>query len=463
MVDGVSDQFAMGSRKSYPQHAIALSYKSRSAIAMAGKLGKAIWYDNEADEFTSSTAYFKKLPTWLNTFNTSGMISRFKKSPWRSLYPLENNAYAMHDPRTYKICKNSPLTNNTIAHNNSNIVDDDDYAEKKNIFLSTPAANQLLLNLAQLCIEEHIDKKKTDRLLLWVSLSCLDKLGHAFGPESIEAIDMLYHLDKQIDQFIAQLDKQHGKDFILILTADHGVTPIAELIKKKGFGIAGRTNPKELIKDMNAMTYQQHGIDNIVANFNRPSFYLNKPRFLSLPEYKQTKIMADLKRMITDNPCIMRAWTDNELSGESLANDDIANYFKQQRFPGRNGDITVQPFPYTILKRRSNRASHNTPYYLDTHVPLIIYQPTNKMPQVFNEQVAMLRFAPTIAHLMDTQRPSACTASLLPGFATTPAPLPQEKHPDLHHAQEKRERTRKDRRKSRARATSKQVVCQLPD
>ena len=228
---------------------------------------------------------------------------------------------------------------------------------------------------------------------------------------------MLYHLDKQIGIFMAHIQALYGRDTTaFILTADHGVTPIVELVGEQGYNTAGRTDPERLIAQMNRSIAQQHGVENIIANFSRPSFYLDMPRFRSLEARKQKDILTDLKKLLIEEPTIMRVWTLNELASEWPASDDIATYFKQQLFPGRNGQLTVQPFPYTVMKRKANRGTHNTPYYQDVHVPLIMYQPGKLKHRIYNEQVSMLRFAPTLAALIGVPRPSACTVPWLPGF-----------------------------------------------
>jgi len=438
-VDGLSDQFSIESSPLNPQHAVAISYKSRAAIATAGKLGKAIWYDDKHDEFTSSRAYFKQLPQWLTSFNTSGTITQLKKNPWHTLYPIKSIAYAMHKPHTYTLIEPScsPITERGVRRKPRTC------PGTKQPFLITPAANQLLLDLARVCINKHLAYQTNDRLLLWVCLSCLDKLGHEFGPDSIEVIDLLYHLDKQVGIFIKQVQERYGHDTLFVLTADHGVTPVVELLGNQGYDTAGRMDPRSLITRMNEIIRQRYGIANIIANFSRPSLYLDMTKLGVLPIHKQDHILADLKEMLVENPAIMRAWTYEELTSECPTNSDITNYFKQQFFPGRSGVIAVQPYPYSVLKRKPNRGTHNTPYYQDTHVPLVIYQPSRLKHQIFNEQIPMLQFAPTIAHLLHVQQPSACTAKLLPGLEVeaTPGPSTQRMPLGRHRGQESRART----------------------
>src|SRR5690606_11817807 len=104
------------------------------------------------------------------------------------------------------------------------------------IFEKTPAANQMLFDCAKACIKANIDCNRDERMLLWISLSPLDKLSHIYGPESLEVIDLIYQLDCQLLQFIHFVDKQVMRsDVAYILTADHGMAPIPEYLREQGY------------------------------------------------------------------------------------------------------------------------------------------------------------------------------------------------------------------------------------
>ena len=83
--------------------------------------------------------------------------------------------------------------------------------------------------------------------VLAVSFSSPDLVGHAFGPRSHEVQDMYAHLDKTIGTLFDQLDALVGKDqWVVGLTADHGVTPIPEQLVAEGKD-AGRINGGALV------------------------------------------------------------------------------------------------------------------------------------------------------------------------------------------------------------------------
>src|SRR3989475_10829269 len=71
--------------------------------------------------------------------------------------------------------------------------------------------------------------------LLSVSLSTTDYVGHAFGPDSREIHDQVLRLDRSLGLFLQQLLVRYGSGNVLIvLTADHGVTPFPERSRAEG-------------------------------------------------------------------------------------------------------------------------------------------------------------------------------------------------------------------------------------
>src|SRR5947207_7297562 len=78
--------------------------------------------------------------------------------------------------------------------------------------------------------------------VLAVSFSSPDFVGHAFGPRSHEVQDLYAHLDQTLGTLFDGLDTQVGKNqWVVGLTADHGVTPIPEQLVAEGKE-AGRIN-----------------------------------------------------------------------------------------------------------------------------------------------------------------------------------------------------------------------------
>ncbi|PIQ28568.1 hypothetical protein COW36_12655 [bacterium (Candidatus Blackallbacteria) CG17_big_fil_post_rev_8_21_14_2_50_48_46] len=66
--------------------------------------------------------------------------------------------------------------------------------------------------------------------LLFLTLKSSDACGHAFGMETVECGEVLAEQDRQARRIVEALEKKLGKDnFVVVLSADHGGAPLAEL------------------------------------------------------------------------------------------------------------------------------------------------------------------------------------------------------------------------------------------
>ena len=408
-VGGVSDQIMLQHNIGGTNKVFSLSFKSRSAIATAGKLGKAVWFLN--GNFTSSKAYFDTLPEWITNFNKNSTMP--KQINWSLLYPEKTGAYAFKEAKDYTF-----TTYKTGFMNKPIPVPDTQ--NKKNpyaLMMMTPYANDLLLDLAFDCINTHLSKNKKDKLVVWVCLSSLDKLGHRLGPNSIEIIDMLYHLDKQIKNFMNKIEKKVAKKEILFaLTADHGIAPIPEKIQQSGIKSARRINVPNLVKKANELIKKKHGIEKLIFKFKTPQFFFNETLFQSLEKKQQNDIIDDLKVFLLADPSIKNVWTRDELLAGCYASTDIALLYKNQIYPGRSGYLSIQVSPYAQTTKYTSGTAHRTPYEHNTHVPLVLYQKGTFGKKVVTQRVSMLQFANTIAHIVAVPKPPASLFTLLPGI-----------------------------------------------
>lgn len=409
MVDGFSDQFMMCNNFTHKE-AIAISIKDRASIAMASKLGKAIWFDNKTGKFVSSEKYYAKLPQWLEAFNKNKF--EVENLSWNLAYPQKKEAYQFKDALNdtyseYKVV----LDNDTLTLSDKNSTSTTPYEK----FVLSPSSNDELLKLAELTINENL-KRKDDSLLLWVSISAIDLLGHMVGPESIAILDMIYHLDLRLGKFLDFVNQKCGTgESLVLLTADHGVTPIVELLAKRGLN-AQRINQKEWIQEINSTIETKLGVKNIITNFKTPTLYVNQKELGSLDAQKRTQLITELKKKITQYTWIKNIWTTDELLKSKLEKNSIEQYFKNQIYPGRSGQIVIQTLPYVYITNYHTGTGHDSPYNYDTHVPITIYGSGLK-PQNVCKTVSPLQIPSTLAHLLNTPRPSASLYKILPGIA----------------------------------------------
>lgn len=411
-VDTLSDQFVLQSRPGCAHHAFSLALKSRAAVPCAGQLGKAIWFDNKAGMFTSSTAYFPSLPSWLQPINAK--ISSYSSVPWQEYKEhKEKRCYKFTDPDSY-LYASLPFS---LVDTNVPIEKGSQERPPYQLFELTPQSTVHLFEIAQECVNQCISKQHNDRLLLWISLSNLDKVGHMYGPDSKEYVDLLYHLDRQIKDFMHFTHTRVSKNEVLfVLTSDHGIERMPELLNKKGLHTAARLDAATFIQTINNAIRQQYAIDNVIKACLPGNLYLDHQAIASLDAATHKAVISDLKKIIAAQPGIKQVWHYDDLDHCVCEPDTPAYFFKNQRFPGRSGDLLYQTDPYVTISPYKTGASHMTPYAHDTHVPLIIFKNSSLEDKIITDKVTSLQCANSIAYLMGIPHPSASTQQLLPGI-----------------------------------------------
>lgn len=413
MVDGISDQFVLHERPGRKRQVFALSHKSRAAIGVAGKLGKAIWFDKEGRQFTTSKAYFDKIPEWVSNFNKKYFPQKNPPSLlWKLFYPRYKQAYNFSFISNYSFSTHPFPMINTDFRKTENL-SRNEYGE---LYIKSPHANQHLLDLAKACLDANLTNKPKDRFLLWISLSPLDPLGHYYGPYSKEVIDMIYHLDWQIKQFMKYINKKiHPDNVLYVLTADHGIAPLIELLQKKGIKNIYRINNKKIVQKLNDHIKEKHGISDVISYFLNSGFYVNKV-FHDLSADKRAQVTKSIKSFLRKQPGIKDVWTFDELNKLPVERGSIDWFFKNQLYKGRSGEFICKCHPYSMISKHERGTSHRSPYEYDTHVPLVIYQRGKYSYKIFEQKVFMTQLANTLAKIFGIAKPSASTEEPLPGF-----------------------------------------------
>ena len=386
---------------------ISLALKSRAAIPLAGPDGLAIWFDTKAGYFTSSTAFCPQLPPFVSAFNThlSSTLHTQKTTQWKPCFSPQAEQYQWVDPLAY-----------TYAGNAFSLIETPQPFTKKDgspyyhVFEQSPESSAALLRLGRLAISMHTKYKPKQPLLLFVSLSNFDYAGHYYGPYSKEVIDILYHIDKQLDWFIQNIQDEYGKDNCLFaLTADHGVLPIPEILKKRGNYKAQRLDATAIVKELNRIIYNTFDVKNLIKTTLPPHFYVDNDKWLPLDEETQHKIIPAVKSYFESIPGILHAWHKSDLENPEFKTwysaNDRANWFALQYMKDRSGDFIVQVAPFAQLSLYPKGTSHDSPYDYDVRVPVAFYGP-NITPGVHDQPASMRHFASTLAHLLGVKKPA---------------------------------------------------------
>ncbi|WP_321473746.1 alkaline phosphatase family protein [uncultured Paludibaculum sp.] len=360
LISTVGDELKMSGKA--PSKVVSLSIKDRSAIMPGGHMADgAYWFDKPTGNFVSSTWYFQDLPAWVKTFNEKKAIDKFK---------------------------------GTLGY--------DKMAE------SSPG-NDVVELFAETAIEGENLGRNAGIDLLSMSFSANDTVGHAKGPDSPEAKEITLHTDKVLARFFDFLDKRIGlSNVIVVLSADHGVSPLPELMASRKMP-GGRMTEGVVINAVTSALNAKYGEAKWVLGKSGPSPYLDHKLIadskLDLEEVQQTAAQA-----VRNLPHIARVFTREELRRGLAQNDMVGRRVQNGFFYQRASDLVIVPEPYWLFEKSGT--SHGTPWNYDAHVPVIFMGPGIK-PGKYNEAAAVNDIAPTLTTILEVETPSGSAGRVL--------------------------------------------------
>jgi predicted AlkP superfamily pyrophosphatase or phosphodiesterase len=386
----------------------SVSFKDRGAIIMGGRLGKSFWYSKNTGEFISSAYYYQELPRWVSDWNATRQADRFLGTRWELLQDFDRYVFGAQDDRPYE--RTPYQLGRTFPHP---LGDEASPAYYGSLRL-TPMGDQLTLAFVKelLEIEKPGQSGATD--VLAISFSVTDYIGHAFGPNSLEAEDNLMHLDRTLAQLLQLIDRDIGLDkTLIVLSADHGVSPIPEHMKQLGFD-AGRHQAKQFMAQVNQALQKQFGIDrNLALAFYKPGIFLDLPVMESLgldPAEVERAVAAEMMKV----PGIAMAFSRSDLLSGNIPDTPAARGIAAATHPVRSGNVLVVQNPHWYLSETpdGNAAMHGTPYNYDTHVPIMLAGPGIRQ-RVITRRVAPRDIAPTLSNYFGILPPSGSVGTPL--------------------------------------------------
>lgn len=356
---------------------VALSLKDCAAVLPGGKKPDACyWYDTLTGAFVTSTYYRDRLHPWVADFNKRQPADRWFGKEWTRLRP--NLDYVKHSgPDDVAGEGSGVFQGRTFPHP----FDGGPTRSKRAYYAAvynSPFGNELLLELAKQAIDaEKLGGGGTPDLLC-LSFSANDPVGHTWGPDSQEVLDVTLRADLILKDLLAHLDAKVGKGrYVLALTADHGVCPLPEVSRKQGKD-AGRLSQFVLAGSAEAFLQEKFGAkDDLEARWLEavyyPWIYLNAAQ-LQKRKVKQADVEKALAQWLEKQTGIQAAHTRTELL-QGVRKDDLIGQAVRRSFHGeRCGDVGFVLKEYYLMYRLSG-TTHGTPHSYDTHVPLLVLGP----------------------------------------------------------------------------------------
>ncbi|MBI4051918.1 MAG: alkaline phosphatase family protein, partial [Elusimicrobia bacterium] len=393
-------------KEKYPtSRVIAAAHKDRSSILLAGPgADAAYWFDNQKENFVSSDYY---------DYNPKVLA---------------------FDAQIKKRLENHPVWNYSLQQPPATICPQDDpefhrdYLELGKAFphpiknpkafaFNSPWGNDLLADFVEHILRrENLGRNPTGAPdILGISFSVTDYVGHSFGPDSCEVADTYVQLDKTIERVISLLEKQVGrKNLALLLTSDHGVAPIPELLQKQGKN-AGRIiledpHKASKISELPPLRLQIEEAaskafrypwnpeaplsESFIASFQEPGLYLNTTT-LRRKKIAFSKAKIWLKNYLFKQPGIKATYTQEEIY------EKAPRSLRYSVRKDRSGDILLALRPYWIFSDNiPGGTNHGEFHDYDTQVPLIIWGGMIR-PQIISKRISTAQVSPTVAYLLD--------------------------------------------------------------
>lgn len=390
----ITDQLRLSNN--FQSKVIGVAMKDRGAILPTGHTANAAyWYEWETGKWITSSFYTKKLPAWAESFNNSGRAKELVNTTWQTLKPIETYKASETDNQPYE----RPLTgekNPTFPHKISSF----------NTLGHTPFGNTLTKEFALEAFRKENLGKGNFTDFLCVSFSSPDVGGHAFGPFSIETQDMYVRLDLEIADMLETFDKELGKgNYLVFLTADHGVADIPAFSKKNN--IPAGNNPKGYhLQLANDALKKKFGEGNWIKYMENEQLYLNH-ELLKQKNIPIKQVYDEIRYTFLPQKevyTVVNLW-DNEID-KTLPNY-YASLVKNIYHPKRSGDILIIMKPNWLDGFEKGGTSHGTPYAYDTHVPLLWYGwGINKGETYRRTHIADI--AATLASMLHILEPNGC-------------------------------------------------------
>ncbi|HEY7055773.1 MAG TPA: alkaline phosphatase family protein, partial [Vicinamibacterales bacterium] len=265
-------------------------------------------------------------------------------------------------------------------------------------WLTSPYPNEYLEQMAETAIDTlQLGKgKATD--FLGISFSALDTVGHAFGPRSHEVQDTLVRLDATIGKLLDDLDAKVGADnYVLALSADHGVADIPEQVPN-----AGRQSSKQIQSTIET-ALKPLGNGPFVNVLAYTDVYLARGVIDRLK--KDDKTMAALKEALLALPGIANVFRSDEVSTPAArqSQDPQIRAAALSYFAGRSGDLILIPKENWLLA--ASATTHGTLYPYDQRVPVVFYGASiNPGPR--DDAATPADIAATLAAIVGAKLPS---------------------------------------------------------
>lgn len=376
-----------------------------SAIVTAGHSGEVYWMETLQTAWTTSSYYTKELPAWITQYNQTDKNLDFLTKRWNALLEYDNYL----NSRVACIEGLKSKQNKRIDHIEEdaaaiNKIFSDEYEQ----MCYTPTGNSALLAFAKQMVANN--KMGGDEVpdILNIVLDTPRKICGRFGPESVEYEDMLYRLDRDLEEFISFVTAQvtDPQQIVVTLCSDHGTSPSFDIESNH----VERFNVRQAEVITNAFIGAQHGNGEWVLGYIDRAIYLNHDLII-----EKGLSLKDMQHDVATFMMQLRG-VSHAVAAEAMRNTYFGSGYGRKIqngfYPRRSGDVIINLMPEWIEEKENVRSSSGSMYLYDREVPLIIFG-GGVTKGKYSQKVDMTSLATTEARLLGIGSPSAAEGEVL--------------------------------------------------
>jgi predicted AlkP superfamily pyrophosphatase or phosphodiesterase len=409
--DGPAKEHNSGSRLKVPTFAdamrtergarvVTLSEKTRSAIMLAGHGGDAVTWLSELSEvwLTSSAFSAGPVPAVKAFIDANPVDGDFGKT-WSRLLPASR-----YRDRDDSEGERPPAGwSSTFPHVLKGTTGKADVTFRAQWDVS-PFADEYLGRMAAALVDAMQLGKRGTTDVLGVSFSATDRVGHKFGPRSQEIQDQLARVDRALGDLLDRLDAVVGRNqYVVALSADHGVTPIPEQLARAGQD-AGRVNTREMIRQIEARLEPALGPGPHVAMLDGRDMNLYFKPGTYEKVVASPPLLDHVIKIIELTQGVRRVYRTEQLRDAQPTDDDWLRAARLSFVEGRTGDMVITLRAQWIASAEA--ATHGTATADDQRVPILLIGPGIK-PGRYDQPASPADIAPTLAKLCGITLPEA--------------------------------------------------------
>jgi hypothetical protein len=378
---------------------VGVSQKDRSAILMAGpRADAAYWLDNVGGNFVTSSYYIKAAPAWLVAWNDKRVVDGFVGKSWTRL--LSDDVYKKYagEDRMPGEYEGKDVV---FPHVIPGKPPERAFYEG---FRRSPMSDEITLDVALLALDAHGVGTDDVTDLFAIGFSATDVIGHAFGPDSHEAMDQLLRLDRTLGRLFAAIDaKVELSRTLIVLSADHGSMPLVERLQERGLPAQRATNDAFRSAVTGALERSFPGKTGLVALQSGNDVWLDLDA-IARQGLRRAEVEAAVASGFLDTGLVLRCYTHAQLQGEPPNDDPMFAAMRRSFFAPRSPHVTGLLKPYTYVGNYAGGTGHSGAYEEDAHVP-IVFVGAAIARGVYEKPSAPEDIAPTLGALLGIDYP----------------------------------------------------------